>query len=68
MKLKDLAPVLRSTFGNIQFAIVYDETTLSDIADGCSVDYAVKHYPDLTLDRITAYGNYLILHTHGKED
>lgn len=66
MKLKDLSPVLRSTTGAMQEAVVYDLDTAQDLAAGCSVDYAVKHYGDLTLDRITAYGHCLVLSVHTK--
>ena len=61
MKLKDLAVVLRSSTGAMQEAVVYDLDTNQDLASGCSVDYAVKHYGDMELDRITAYGHSLVL-------
>jgi hypothetical protein len=61
MKLKDLAPVLRSSTGAMQEAVVYDLDSNQDLASGCSVDYAVKHYGDMELDRITAYGHSLVL-------
>jgi hypothetical protein len=52
MKLRELAPVLRSSRGDIQFAIVYDVDANRDLATG-SVEYAVKEYGDWYLDRIT---------------
>lgn len=62
MQLKDLAPVLRSPRGRIQFAIVYDLGIHNDIEGGCSVEYAVKHYGEWRVDRITAEDDYLVLH------
>lgn len=67
MQLKDLAPVLRSVTGGMQMAAVYDLDTAKDLADGCSVDYAVKHFGDYVLDRITAYGDYLVLTVRSAE-
>ena len=47
---------------------MYDLDTAQDLASGCSVDYAVKHYGDMELDRITAYGHYLVLSVHATTD
>lgn len=66
MKLKDLSPVLRSTTGAMQEAVVHDLDSAQDLAAGCSVDYAVKHYGEMELDRITAYGHCLVLSVHTK--
>ena len=41
MKLKELKSILRSNRGSVQFAIVYDSKTNTDIENGCSIDYAV---------------------------
>ena len=62
MKIKQLKNVLYSTTGNIQFAIVYDSKTHKDLENGCSIDYAVKHYGDRELIRIKAFENQLILY------
>lgn len=61
MKLKELSPVLYSTIGNIQFAIVYDKSENKDIESGCSVDYAVKHYAESDVKQIQADNNYLVI-------
>ena len=68
MKLKDLSTVLRSTTGAMQEAIVYDLDIAQDLASGCSVDYAVKHYGDMELERITAYWHCLVLSVHATTD
>lgn len=62
LKLRELAPVLRSSTGLIQMAIVYDIDTGTDIESGCSIDYAVKNYGDWYLDRITAEESDIVLH------
>lgn len=62
MKLKDLSPVLHSSRGGIVHAIVYDIDEHFDIEDNCSVDYAVKHYGDWHLERISADGDCVVLH------
>lgn len=61
MQIKDLKSILYSTTGNVQFAVVYDSKTFTDIIDGCSIDYAVKEYGDYELKRIQADGNKLVL-------
>ena len=61
MKLKELKSVLYSHMGNIQWAIVWDTKTAQDIANGCSVDYAVAHYGECELVQIQAYENSLVL-------
>ena len=62
MKVKDLSAIRWSVTGNIQFAILYDTHANADIGAGCSVEYAIKHYGDWNLDRITADGNNIVLH------
>ena len=52
MKLKDLKDVLWSTTGQIQWCVVYDWEADKDIAPRCSVEYAIKHYGDITVRRI----------------
>lgn len=61
LKLKNLAPVLRSNRGNIQQAIVWDETERKDLENGCSVEYAVSKYGDRTVKRIEAFENHLLI-------
>lgn len=63
-QLHELAFCLRSITGAVQLCAVYDISEGKDLADGCSVDYAVKNYANYYLDRITAYGDYLVLHVH----
>lgn len=61
MKLKDLAKVLYSTHGWIQRATLWSATTGEDIITGCSIDYAIKHYPEVMVLRILAEKDTLIL-------
>lgn len=61
MQLQQLAHVLRSQTGRIQLAVVYDAARGHDLEDCCSVEYAVKHYGHLTLNRIQADGDLLVL-------
>lgn len=52
MKLNSMKGILRSSIGEIQTCVVWDSTNLEDIANGCSVEYAIKTYGDRPLDRI----------------
>ena len=61
MLLKELSGIRFSITGYIQEAIVYDYETNTDLVDGCSVEYAIAHYGDRTIKRITAEGSKLIL-------
>ncbi len=61
MKLKDLSTVLRSNRGSVQFAIVYDSKTNTDIEQGCSIEYAVAHHGDKEVRRIEAFENQLLI-------
>ena len=54
MKLKDLAPVAYSLTGDIQSCIVYDCHENIDLETGCSIEYAVKHYGDRDLHRVSS--------------
>lgn len=60
MKLKELKPVLRSNRGSVQFAILYDSKTNSDI-ESASIDYIVENYGDKDVIRIEAFENQLIV-------
>lgn len=61
MKLYELKPVLHSTRGYIQSAIVYDQATDIDIEDGCSIEYAVEHYRNSEVLSIFAEENKVLL-------
>ena len=54
MKLKDLAPVAYSLTGDIQSCIVYDCRENIDLETGCSIEYAIKHYGDRDLHRVSS--------------
>lgn len=54
MKLKDLKPILRSVTGNLQWAIVWDQTKQRTLDSGCSIEYAVNEYVEYRIDRITS--------------
>ena len=60
MKLKDLKSVLRSPRGGVQFAILYDSNTCTDIAEA-SVDYIVENFPEKEVIRIEAFEHQLII-------
>ena len=61
MKLKDLKSVLYSSGGSIQFAIVYDSKTNTDIENSCSIDFAVEKHGDKDVVRIEALENQLLI-------
>ena len=61
MKLKELKSVLYSNRGSVQFAIVYDSKTNTDIENGCSIDYAVKTHGDKDVVRIEVFENQLLI-------
>ena len=54
MKLKDLATVAYSLTGDIQSCIVYDCHENIDLETGCSIEYAIKHYGDRDLHRVSS--------------
>lgn len=57
MKLKDLKPILYSTTGGIQWAVVYDLEKNEDIERCCSVEFAIAHYGECEVKRINSYYN-----------
>lgn len=61
MKLKELSSILYSNRGCIQFAIVYDSKTNTDIENGCSIDYAVQTHGDKEVKRIEAFENQILI-------
>lgn len=61
MKLKDLSGIIRSTTGSLQFVIVYDITTNTDLENDCSAEYAMKTYGDREVQRIQAEGDQLVI-------
>jgi hypothetical protein len=61
LTLNALAPVLRSRRGAIQFAIVYDSASNTDLENGCSVEYAVMNYGGREVKRIEAFENNLLI-------
>lgn len=64
MKLKELNGILRSTTGGVQQCVVWDSRRCEDLAFGCSVEYAIKTYGGMTLDRIYTYETELVLSVH----
>lgn len=58
MKLKDLKPILHSTTGVIQRAIIYDLEKDEDIKYGCSIEYAIVNYGECEVKRIHSYYDY----------
>lgn len=61
MKLKELQSILYSRRGEIQFAIVYEYETNTDIENGCSVEYAVEHHGDREVKQIGAFENQILI-------
>ena len=54
MKLKELKPVVFSMTGHLQLCIVYDRTNNVDLENGCSVEYAYKHYGEREILNVSA--------------
>ena len=61
MTINNLNGILYSNRGNIQFAVLYDISTNTEIINGCSIDYIVANYGDLIIKHITAENNNLII-------
>lgn len=61
MKLRDLDSIIYSKTGDIQFVIVYDYETNTDLETDCSFEYAREHYGDRVVKRISAYGDSLVI-------
>lgn len=62
MNLSELKDILKSGVGAVQFAIVYDMDEGECIASGCSVEYAVSHFGERNVKRISAHENYLVIY------
>ena len=54
MKLKELKPVIFSSTGHIQLCIVYDRLNNVDLENGCSAEYAYKHYGEREVQNVSA--------------
>lgn len=54
MKLSQLKPVIYSYTGNVQLCIIYDSDADIDLEHGCSAEYAIKHYGDREVKRISS--------------
>lgn len=54
MKLKDLKPIIFSTTGCLQLCIVYDRANNVDLENGCSAEYAFKHYGEREVYNVSA--------------
>lgn len=61
MKLTELKSILYSSRGSVQFAILYDAKTNTDIENGCSIDCIVKNYGNKEVKQIEAFENQLII-------
>lgn len=60
MKLKDLKQILYSNRGSIQFAVMYDSKTNTDIERG-TIDNIVANHGEKEVVRIEAFENQLII-------
>ena len=63
MKLAELKGILRSTTGMLQMCTVWHSENCEVLAQP-SVDYAVKEYGGMTVDRIYTYEDELVLSVH----
>ena len=61
MKLDELKSILYSNTGNVQFTIIYDSKTNTDLENGCSIEYAMKIYGEKTVKRVEAFENQLVI-------
>lgn len=61
MKIKDLKTIIYSKTGDFQFVIIYDLATNTDIENGCSIEYAVCHYGDKEVKRVSADENMIVI-------
>jgi hypothetical protein len=61
MKIKDLKTIIYSNTGDIQFVIIYDLATNTDIINGCSIEYAVCHYGDKEVKRVSSDENMIVI-------
>ena len=61
MKLHELSSIIYSKTGDIQFVIIYDYETNTDLETNCSFEYAREHYGDREVKRISAYKDDLVI-------
>lgn len=61
MKIKELKSIIYSKTGDIQFVIIYDRMTNTDIENGCSMEYAVCHYGNKEVKRVSADENMIVI-------
>jgi hypothetical protein len=61
MKLKELSGILYSTRNCVQFAIIYDHNTNTDIENGCTIDFAIREHGDKEVKQIQAFVNQLLI-------
>ena len=54
MKLLDLKSIIFSQTGSIQLCVVYDRCNNVDLENGCSVEYAYKHYGEREIHNVSA--------------
>ncbi len=52
MKIKDLAPIMSSTRGNVVFTTIYDTTTQIDLCSGASIEYAIEKYGEKEIKKM----------------
>lgn len=60
MKLKNLKSVLYSNRGNIQFSILYESKSNTDIATG-AIEYIIENYGEKTVKHIEAFENQILI-------
>lgn len=61
MKLKELKQILYSRRDYIQSTIVYNSETNEDVENGCSIEYAIKHYGEKEVKHIEVFENQLVI-------
>lgn len=60
MKFVDLSAVRFSYQWDIQHCIVWEQETDKDLVNGCSVEYAIEHFANMEIKRISVADGMLI--------
>lgn len=58
MKIKDLKGIMKSSYGAMQWVIVYDIEKNEDIICGCSAEHAIENYGELEVKRLSSFCDY----------
>lgn len=62
MKLKELKSILENGGGHyIQSTILWEQDTNTDLENGASIEYVIKHYGERKVKNIRAFENSLVI-------